>query len=406
MDADVPGALRVLEGYINGTIHSSPLCISEVQETLRRLLPTFRSPKVIFRKSATGGIGVYACEPIKGGEYVLVDHPELSVLDVESAQGKYAGFDGCDSISLVLKSVSSYSSSIDSCLRSLYPIRDSASKISGGFEIPEEVSEQLRECLPPDIQSESAVLAIQLNSLGYYTFPELCSHSNHLRFLTGTGIYPSASKFNHSCEPNVSHFSIGDVSIFCASKDVNEGEELFISYIGNQLLVESKSIRDEFLDGRDFKCRCTKCSRSTNEADPWLEELDLRTRATLNVLKSSEKRVQYIRNVLQSKKLITRDRLELQFMLCRELGSRGQAEWDELLDKMRGISDLSTVVVYMHYMVYFDRDEGLMREALEISRVSLGERFGLSESIRYLLSFTEFSGPSSLRESFEKLWIA
>ena len=390
--------------FLAQTPHSSESRIKSLFHAIRSLMPPHKSPKLYLSKSLSGGIGMFTSQHLKPGEYILIEHPVVSVLDIEAASSKFSDLDGSDSIAVIERIASSYSPELDSCIRSLYPVRDSVSSHVSLSGFPRTLLEHLANVLPTDIQAESVVRAIQLNSLGFYTFPELSSFSDHLRYLTGTGIYKSASMFNHSCEPNVNHFSVGDVAIFCANKSVDAGEELFISYIGTDILRESKSIRDEFLEGRDFNCACPKCSVSENEADPWLEELDLRTRASISIQTNSEKRVSYIRNLLNVKQLIFRDRKDILFTLCRELGNSGRPEWARLLTETRGCSDFFTVVVRIHYMVYCGKDEELLRDAQELSKVALGESCDSLEDVRNLLAITDFPPSSGFRHNFENLW--
>ncbi|XP_012566679.1 histone-lysine N-methyltransferase SMYD3 isoform X1 [Hydra vulgaris] len=75
----------------------------------------------------------------------------------------------------------------------------------------------------------------------------------------GTGIFSSASLFNHSCDPNcVATFNGRDISIR-AIKPIAEGEELMLSYIS--ILATSDVRQLELRESYMFTCKCTVCSR-------------------------------------------------------------------------------------------------------------------------------------------------
>ena len=106
--------------------------------------------------------------------------------------------------------------------------------------------------------------------------------------LDGTAMYATACKMNHSCHPNVvvlyKQPSIGKMPLcihVVALRDIEEGEELCISYIDSSEPVES---RREELGNYGFECQCEKCVRDSNacsdaprikEEDNGLDEEDL-----------------------------------------------------------------------------------------------------------------------------------
>lgn len=106
--------------------------------------------------------------------------------------------------------------------------------------------------------------------------------------LDGTAMYATACKMNHSCHPNVvvlyKQPSIGKMPLcihIVALRDIEEGEELCISYIDSSEPVES---RREELGNYGFECQCEKCVRESNacsdaprikEEDNGLDEEDL-----------------------------------------------------------------------------------------------------------------------------------
>jgi hypothetical protein len=77
--------------------------------------------------------------------------------------------------------------------------------------------------------------------------------------LIGTALYPLASFFNHSCEPNLERVQQGRGISFNALKDISEGQEVCISY-GESLpdVLDRKAyMRMNYF----FDCSCPRCTR-------------------------------------------------------------------------------------------------------------------------------------------------
>lgn len=77
----------------------------------------------------------------------------------------------------------------------------------------------------------------------------------------GYGVWPAASYYNHSCDPNVAKQRIGRVWKFTTARDIREGEELCITYLNNEereLSVGKRILRLKKFWG--FDCACTKCN--------------------------------------------------------------------------------------------------------------------------------------------------
>lgn len=76
----------------------------------------------------------------------------------------------------------------------------------------------------------------------------------------GYGVWPEASFFNHSCRPNVRKARDGRLWSFWASGDIDEGEELCITYLGGEekeLDVDRR--REKLKDEWGFRCGCKRC---------------------------------------------------------------------------------------------------------------------------------------------------
>lgn len=92
------------------------------------------------------------------------------------------------------------------------------------------------------------------NAFGIWEQEEL---SENREFL-GYAVYPRASYFNHSCDPNLTKSRIKGTMVFTANKDVPKGEPLCIDYSG--LLSHTVLKRRQLLkENWFFECCCTRC---------------------------------------------------------------------------------------------------------------------------------------------------
>ncbi len=142
---------------------------------------------------------------------------------------------------------------------------DALSQVNEFSEDPKLI-EEMRQRLP---------LIVRYNCLSVETAPELFVHPNqegggHIS-LSGTGLYYYPSYFNHSHEPNVLRYAIGDVMFFVANQDISSGEELCISYIETEHLCESPALRSQLLD-MDFEDGCGYSSASKKGDEDISEE--------------------------------------------------------------------------------------------------------------------------------------
>lgn len=360
--------------------------VNRVSVAMRRIFPSFTSTNIVTRSSEKGGMGMFATHNIPSGSLLLVDHPVASMLDIELSRSRFFGLDGGDTLALVEYVLRNYSEEIEACLRQLHPIRSGLTPDSS--DLPHELV-RLTSVLSPDISIHSLVKAVESNSLGYYTLPELASNEDSLRYLSGTGLYGASSMFNHSCSPNVTHYSFGDVMFFRTNRDIAEGDELCISYIGNDMVNEAKSIRSELLDNRDFICTCEKCETPELHDDPWLEELDLPTRAKLHMLDKSEKLVPYIDSLLRDHAYVTRDKVKLLFLRCRSVNRADDPKWEDLLSLI-GDADFTRAVVQFHYGATFGFTDGLKSDIQRVGRLCLGSELGDFDNLFKLLMITDF----------------
>ncbi|KAK8805595.1 hypothetical protein WA158_002251 [Blastocystis sp. Blastoise] len=83
--------------------------------------------------------------------------------------------------------------------------------------------------------------------------------------ITGIGIYPVASLFNHSCIPNCAVTFDHNMICIRAMKTIQKGEELTISYIDeHQPLYQRQKM---LLHDYHFKCTCERCTHPILELE-------------------------------------------------------------------------------------------------------------------------------------------
>lgn len=76
----------------------------------------------------------------------------------------------------------------------------------------------------------------------------------------GYGCWPSASYFNHSCGPSIVKERIGRVWHFRAGRDIEQGDELCITYLSGEERRLSRGKRMKTLKSNwGFECNCERC---------------------------------------------------------------------------------------------------------------------------------------------------
>lgn len=81
----------------------------------------------------------------------------------------------------------------------------------------------------------------------------------------GTGLYPVASFFNHSCKPNCIVSFTGPTLCVHSIEEVGAGQELTIAYI--ELYAPRAWRRQQLLEGKGFECGCDRCLNDAGEAE-------------------------------------------------------------------------------------------------------------------------------------------
>ncbi|KPI43492.1 putative protein lysine methyltransferase SET6 [Cyphellophora attinorum] len=87
---------------------------------------------------------------------------------------------------------------------------------------------------------------------------------DHSGEFLGYGVWPEASFFNHSCNPNVRKVRNGRQWSFTVARDVEQGEELCITYLGGEekeldVVERRKRLQTEW----GFMCGCERCQKES-----------------------------------------------------------------------------------------------------------------------------------------------
>ena len=95
-------------------------------------------------------------------------------------------------------------------------------------------------------------------------------------------IFPQAARLNHACSPNAMYYLDSDTltHVVHATRDIEEGEEITVSYIGVMQGLESR--RRMLKEGFGFECGCGRCERRRERCRRWvigrIEEREARGR--------------------------------------------------------------------------------------------------------------------------------
>lgn len=81
------------------------------------------------------------------------------------------------------------------------------------------------------------------------------SNESHIRQIS-----LSTSYLNHSCLPNVAKLSTGDISVCKAILPIKKGDQLFLTYIADNVFEMTEKVRNDQLEkSYGFRCRCSLC---------------------------------------------------------------------------------------------------------------------------------------------------
>lgn len=77
--------------------------------------------------------------------------------------------------------------------------------------------------------------------------------------IIATGIYPSASRMNHSCDPNIINIFVDHYLIVKASRDIGHGEEIFNCYGPHYRHMTTNERQEHLKNHYLFICKCNAC---------------------------------------------------------------------------------------------------------------------------------------------------
>ncbi|KAL2610497.1 hypothetical protein R1flu_029070 [Riccia fluitans] len=128
--------------------------------------------------------------------------------------------------------------------------------------------------MPPVLPAESRILFSEsdMDRIGFivryscFQVPRLTelSDSKAMRETIGRGLWILPSFVNHSCVANAIHNILGDTMFIRAVRDIDEGEEIFLSYVDP---LHNFLERTSKLEERGFRCRCSLCSFERGHPD-------------------------------------------------------------------------------------------------------------------------------------------
>jgi len=119
----------------------------------------------------------------------------------------------------------------------------------------------------------------------------------------GSGLWINSSFFNHSCIPNTTSWTFGDLMVIMCSRYTKAGEEVTVSYVSTD-----KNLRDrqEVMKSFNFICQCELCTmqdgldeeRLDNLMQTYNEEISPRIRTyDLRVIPVLERHIRAIKDV-------------------------------------------------------------------------------------------------------------
>ena len=173
----------------------------------------------------------------------------------------------------------------------------------GAQPLPEAVS-------PPEapITSEDINSLLQSSSFGHVHTDLALSQTRGEPLSSFVGLWPELSLLNHSCAPNSVPVLVGDKIIVRSARQIRGGEEVTISYLGNERMMPA-SVRNKRLGQQDFnfECNCFRCqierkqpgeiTRQIDTIHEWLMDKSLIQTAKSALGAGDEERVNEIRQL-------------------------------------------------------------------------------------------------------------
>ncbi|PSN70819.1 SET domain-containing protein [Corynespora cassiicola Philippines] len=186
------------------------------------------SPEVFTVGSSPGkGLGVFATRTLEPGDVILREAPVFRITPPEFRDG--IGYSLHEMGALIRKEFNLLSESAKSEVLALHAYTNEAEK-------------KALDGLVPIFRSNA-----------YNTGTEI-------------GLFPKIARINHSCRPSASYSwseKLGKRVVY-ANRRIEEGEEIFVSYIP---LLRTYEERQKRLDQYGFKCSCEACTHGRKESD-------------------------------------------------------------------------------------------------------------------------------------------
>ncbi|GIL88422.1 hypothetical protein Vretimale_14985 [Volvox reticuliferus] len=110
------------------------------------------------------------------------------------------------------------------------------------------------------LESDELLRLANFNSWGN-SFGELgCSQLRKEASEAIIGIWPEFALMNHSCAPNTTTFSVGQMLLVQAVKDIPGGAQVTTSYLGELALAPLERRREWLQGSYGFECACERCT--------------------------------------------------------------------------------------------------------------------------------------------------
>ena len=169
-----------------------------------------------------------------------------------------------DILSFLLSGILFHQSHPSSWHEELAPLAMDFQPYKSGLDLLVHCNSYLQLCslnLPPSILlSCTPSICRSLAEAGSHNAFGLRSGSEDGEEYVGYAIYPSASYFNHSCNPNVRKGRKGRAWVFEAAREIAVGEECCITYLGgDERDLNVGQRRQRLRENWGFDCACVRC---------------------------------------------------------------------------------------------------------------------------------------------------
>ncbi|KAI8624225.1 hypothetical protein F5Y19DRAFT_491190 [Xylariaceae sp. FL1651] len=197
------------------------------------------------------GLGVFARRDIRAGEVILVNY--TSILYQESTELE-------DKVDAIIDLYENLPENEKGDWERLYAINDPA------------LAEEYEAALL-DRHTRSEEPPLDEDSVEQYVHLLMAAHSNAFEAREGWGgLFVEASRFNHSCDPNL-WYETDEVYgrwVGRATRNIKQGEELYITYIPN--CTSRNKRQGQVVSTWGFSCQCPLCIEGPDTYTASLEE--------------------------------------------------------------------------------------------------------------------------------------